>query len=121
MSWSSAKTSYMNSRVFRARVWHYWREHGRHNLPWRRTSNPYKILVSEVMLQQTQVSRVEEKYKEFFLAFPNLRALANAPLVDVLKVWSGMGYNRRAKYLRDTAIQILEKHDGHVPRDYESL
>ena len=106
---------------FRDDVWAHWKENGRHNLPWRRTINPYRILVSEVMLQQTQVSRVLEKYKEFLKVFPTARTLAKAPLSDVLRVWSGMGYNRRAKYLRDAAKAIVQKHEGHVPPDYHPL
>ena len=73
------------------------------------------------MLQQTQVSRVIEKYKEFIKAFPTVRALARAPLADVLKVWSGLGYNRRGKYLHDAAKQIVEKHGGRVPKDTGAL
>jgi len=72
-------------------------------LPWRRTKDPYRILVSEVMLQQTQVSRVSKKYREFLNAYPAVRTLAKAPLADVLRVWSGLGYNRRAKFLYDAA------------------
>ena len=92
---------------FRALVWRYWKKDGRHELPWRKTKDPYRILVSEVMLQQTQVSRVIEKYKEFLKRFPTVRILAKAPLSDVLKVWSGLGYNRRGKYLHDTAKEIV--------------
>ncbi len=69
------------------------------------------------MLQQTQVPRVMEKYREFLRAFPTVRALAKAPLSDVLKVWSGMGYNRRGKFLRDAAVAIVEHHGGRVPKD----
>ena len=89
-------------------VWKYWKEHGRHDLPWRKTKDPYRVIVSEVMLQQTQVPRVIEKYKEFLKKFPTARALAKASLSDVLKVWSGLGYNRRGKYLHDAAKQIVE-------------
>ncbi len=78
-------------------------------------------MVSEVMLQQTQVPRVIEKYKEFLEAFPNAQALARSNLGEVLKVWSGMGYNRRGKYLRDAAIEIVKKYKGKVPRDAVSL
>jgi A/G-specific adenine glycosylase len=99
----------------------YYRTHGRHDLPWRKTVDPYRILVSEVMLQQTQVPRVIEKYKEFLETFPDVGALANAPLSAVLKVWSGMGYNRRGKYLRDAAICIVEKYSGVVPVDSVTL
>ncbi|HUO50207.1 MAG TPA: A/G-specific adenine glycosylase [Candidatus Paceibacterota bacterium] len=73
------------------------------------------------MLQQTQVPRVLEKYKEFLKRFPNIRALAKAPLSDVLKVWSGLGYNRRGKYLHDTAKAIVQKHKGIVPKDVHEL
>ena len=108
-------------REFRAVVWRYYREHGRHDLAWRRTRDPYRILVSEVMLQQTQVPRVIEKYKEFLKAFPTVHALAAAPLADVLRVWSGMGYNRRAKYLLEGAKTIVGEHSGRVPKDAATL
>lgn len=108
-------------RGFRRAVWKHYRAHGRHDLPWRKTKDPYKILISEVMLQQTQVPRVMEKYKEFLKVFPTVHALASAPLSDVLRIWSGMGYNRRAKYLRAAAIEIVEKYGGRVPKTQVSL
>ena len=112
-----------SSRVlnFRQTVWQYWKAHGRHDLPWRKTKDPYRILVSEVMLQQTQVPRVTEKYKEFLKKFPTVRALAKAPLSDVLKGWSGLGYNRRAKYLHDAAKQMSLFYNGRVPIGYDDL
>jgi A/G-specific adenine glycosylase len=73
------------------------------------------------MLQQTQVPRVREKYKEFLKEFPNAETLANSELSEILKIWSGMGYNRRAKFLRDAAKQIVEKHNGKVPRNLAAL
>ena len=106
---------------FRSTVWRYWEEDGRHDLPWRKTKDPYRILVSEVMLQQTQVARVLPKYKEFLKQFPTVQALAKAPLAGVLRAWSGLGYNRRGKYLHDAAKAILEKHRGKVPRTYREL
>lgn len=106
---------------FRRIVWKYYKKHGRNKLPWRKTNNPYRVLVSEVMLQQTQVVRVIEKYKEFLKRFPTVHALARASLADVLREWSGLGYNRRGKYLHDAAIQIVEKHGGKVPRDFAAL
>lgn len=106
---------------FQAHVWAFYEKQGRHDLPWRKTKNPYKILVSEVMLQQTQVSRVREKYAEFLKAFPNVKILANASLSEVLRVWQGMGYNRRAKYLHDTAQKIMLEHRGNVPKSEQAL
>ena len=108
-------------KSFRQTVWDHYKKHGRYDLPWRKTTDPYKILVSEVMLQQTQVQRVIEKYKEFLKVFPNVRRLARVPLSEVLKVWSGMGYNRRAKFLRDAARVIVAKHKGKVPLLYSDL
>ncbi len=104
---------------FRKTVWTYYRTHGRHNLPWRKTKNPYRILVSEVMLQQTQVPRVIEKYKEFLENFPTASALAKASLADVLRLWSGLGYNRRGKYLHDAAKAIIGTHKGNVRQALE--
>lgn len=107
--------------AFRREVLDYWKKHGRHDLPWRKTADPYKILVSEVMLQQTQVPRVLEKYTQFLKRFPNVRVLAKAPLSDVLKIWSGLGYNRRGKYLHDTAQAVVQKHKGVIPKDVHEL
>ena len=106
----------MKIENFRHDVWDYYKNNGRHNLPWRKTKDPYRILVSEVMLQQTQVSRVIEKYKAFLIRFPNVRRLAEAPLSDVLKAWSGLGYNRRAKFLRAAAEVIVRGYSGRVPK-----
>ncbi len=114
----------MNSsdiRKFRTTVWKYYKEKGRHDLPWRKTKTPYRILISEVMLQQTQVPRVIAKYKEFLRAFPTVSRLARAPLKEVLRVWSGLGYNRRAKYLHDAAVRIVSEQGGKVPRDFAAL
>lgn len=107
--------------AFQGQIWGFYGHSGRKNLPWRGTKNAYKIMVSEVMLQQTQVARVIEKYPEFLNAFPNLEALANSSLTDVLRVWQGMGYNRRAKYLRDSAEKIISKHRGRVPKTEREL
>ncbi|MCK9344816.1 MAG: A/G-specific adenine glycosylase [Candidatus Pacebacteria bacterium] len=90
-------------------------------MPWRKTKNPYKILVSEVMLQQTQVSRVLEKYPEFLKAFPAVETLAKAPLSEVLKVWQGMGYNRRGLALKRMAEKVLTDHKGKVPHERGEL
>jgi A/G-specific adenine glycosylase len=84
--------------MFRRSVLSWYRRSGR-DLPWRRTRDPYRVLVSEVMLQQTQVSRVLPAYRRFLRRFPTLRALSRAPLGEVLRAWSGLGYNRRARDL----------------------
>ena len=115
------RSSARSLATFRSTVWGYWKKSGRHNLPWRKTNDPYKILVSEIMLQQTQVDRVIPYYQDFLERFPTLQSLAEAKLADVLRVWSGLGYNRRAKLLRDCAKEIVEKHDGRVPKDAATL
>ena len=116
----------MTRRRFQMTVWDYYRAHGRHDLPWRQPEadgsfNPYHILVSEIMLQQTQVGRVLPKYQEFLTRFPTVISLAAAPLGEVLRSWSGLGYNRRAKFLRLAAVAIVERHDGIMPRDLPEL
>ncbi|MBI5073210.1 hypothetical protein HZA99_05315 [Candidatus Woesearchaeota archaeon] len=86
-----------------------WYEENGRKLPWRQTTDPYKILVSEMMLQQTQVDRVIPKYNAFLEQFPTTKVLANAPTAEVLKAWSGLGYNRRALYLQNCAQAIETK------------
>ncbi len=83
--------------------------------------NPYKILVSEIMLQQTQVERVREKYADFLKKFPTVEVLASASLGDVLRVWSGLGYNRRAKYLHECAKKVVAEYGGKFPDDVATL
>lgn len=100
---------------FTEKVWEYYREFGRHGLPWRVDTSPYSILVSEIMLQQTQVARVLPKYEHFLKQFPDLAGLARAPLGEVLMAWSGLGYNRRAKYLHQAAQTIIKQHGGKFP------
>lgn len=90
-------------------------------MAWRDTANPYYILVSEIMLQQTQVARVKEKYALFIKKYPRIKNLADAPLGDVLTLWSGLGYNRRAKFLHLCAKAITERHGGKFPRSYDEL
>lgn len=96
------------------KIFSWWAEN-RRDLPWRKTNNPYHILVSEIMLQQTQVSRVIPKYVEFIEAFPTVHALAVASPAHVLRVWKGMGYNRRALYLQKAAKMIVEKYHNQFP------
>ena len=90
-------------------------------MEWRRTRDPYRILVSEIMLQQTQVDRVRKKYVQFLKEFPTISTLAHAPLGDVLCVWSGLGYNRRAKYLHQCAKEVMKTYGGKFPNDEVSL
>lgn len=106
--------------AFREAVYGHYRAHKR-DLPWRRTRDPYQILVSEMMLQQTQVSRVVPKFVEFVGRFPTPAALASAPLAEVLETWAGLGYNRRAKMLAAAARAVVDRHGGEVPRTYEEL
>lgn len=94
---------------------------GRAHLPWRQTKNPYRILVSEVMLQQTQVDRVLPKYKLFVKKFPTVSVLAQAPLSEVLLVWSGLGYNRRAKMLHNAAKMVTSERGGVFPKTAPEL
>jgi len=108
-------------KKFVATVLEFYKRHGRHSLPWRLTKNPYKILVSEIMLQQTQVERVVPKYKEFLKLFPTVETLAVAPLKDVLVAWQGLGYNRRAKMLHMCAQQLCSLHKGKFPKNKEGL
>jgi A/G-specific adenine glycosylase len=111
---------------FQATIWDFYREHGRHDLLWRLpeidgSSDPYKILVSEVMLQQTQVPRVMPKFEQFMTEFPNTNALAHAPLAEVLAVWNGLGYNRRAKFLWQAAQMIERDFGGEFPHSVDQL
>lgn len=96
-------------RNFQSLVWKYYRAQGRHDLPWRKTNNPYRILVSEIMLQQTQVERVRHFYTAWMKQFPNVTALARAPLGEVLRAWQGLGYNRRAKMLHQAAKELTAR------------
>ncbi len=105
----------------RTTVLAYFAAQGRAHLPWRKTKNPYHILVSEIMLQQTQVDRAIPFYKNFLKQFKSPAALAEAPLSEVLKAWSGLGYNRRAKFLHEAAKAMMAYHGGKVPKGYDEL
>src|SRR6476619_3184346 len=110
----------------RARAWfrrtllRWYRAHGR-SLPWRETSDPYHILVSEVMLQQTQVDRVLPKYHEWLAKYPSLHALAAAPEEDVAQTWRPLGYNVRPRRLHAIARESVERYGGALPDDQETL
>ncbi|MBH1980643.1 A/G-specific adenine glycosylase [Candidatus Saccharibacteria bacterium] len=91
------------------------------DMPWRRDTHGYYVLVSEIMLQQTQVDRVLPKFEAFILRFPDFQTLAASSLADVLTLWSGLGYNRRAKFLHDAAKTIVAEHTAELPATYEEL
>ncbi|MFH1133284.1 MAG: Fe-S cluster assembly protein HesB [Nanoarchaeota archaeon] len=97
-----------------------WYERNKRDLPWRRTANPYKILVSEMMLQQTQVDRALPYYARFTKRFPSMEALAKARQATVLKIWSGLGYNRRGLNLHRLAKQVMAQ-GGKLPTSYDGL
>jgi len=102
-------------------VWNFYIEHGRHDLPWRKTKSPYRVHVSEAMLQQTQVLRVVPKYNTFIQSFPTVVALSDASLGEVLELWQGLGYNRRAKMLHACAQEIVSTYNSTYPRTYVEL
>lgn len=107
-------------------VWGYYDQHGRHDMPWRQLQadgslDPYHVLVSEIMLQQTQVQRVTPKYLEFLQSFPTVQALAQAPLSEVLAHWSGLGYNRRAKFLWQAANMVVDEYGSVFPHEHAQL
>ena len=110
----------MNVPEFQELIWQKGRELYR-EMPWRENTNPYFVLVSELMLQQTQVDRVVPKFQQFMAAFPVISDLAVAPLSEVLTVWSGLGYNRRAKFLHEAAKKVMADFAGKVPSTYEAL
>jgi A/G-specific adenine glycosylase len=106
--------------AFVQKVWDFYRANKR-NFPWRDTPTPYNVFVSEIMLQQTQTNRSIEKFHEFITAFPTFKALADAPFVEVLRVWKGLGYNRRALWIQKSAQIICQDYQGHVPQTPEEL
>ena len=106
--------------AFRTLLNAYYTQHGR-QFPWRETKDPYNILVSEIMLQQTQTSRVMGKYESFIRAFPDFPSLADAPLAMVLSQWQGLGYNRRAVALQRIAQKVVASFDGLLPSEPEVL
>lgn len=107
-------------RRFQSRLLKWYREHGR-DLPWRKTSDPYKILVSEVMLQQTQVDRVIPKYQEFLERYPTFQDLAEAPIEEVRKAWYPLGYNVRPYRLHSIACETVARYGGTLPNHQEEL
>lgn len=110
----------MKTKDFNEEVWQKARELYR-DMPWRDNTDPYYVLVSELMLQQTQVDRVIPKFELFMSTFPTIKDVANAPLSEVLVVWSGLGYNRRAKFLHEAAKKVVVDFEGTIPDSYEAL
>lgn len=107
-------------KAFQKIIKDYYRQQGR-SFPWRKTKDPYKILVSEIMLQQTQAPRVVEKYISFLKHFPSVTSLASAKTSTVLQEWQGLGYNRRGLALKKSSEIIVEKFKGTVPKSFEAL
>ena len=110
----------MTNHEFQELVWQKGRELYR-DMPWRHDTRPYYVLVSELMLQQTQVERVIPKFNDFIATFPNEQALTRASLADVLRLWQGLGYNRRAKYLHEAAKKVVYEFDGVWPETIKEL
>jgi len=106
---------------FATRINRWQRAHGRHGLPWQRTRDPYRIWLSEVMLQQTQVATVIPYFERFVARFPDVRSLAAASTDDVLALWSGLGYYARARNLHRAAREVVERHAGVFPTAFEAL
>jgi A/G-specific adenine glycosylase len=109
------------ARPFATRLTVWQRAHGRHDLPWQGTRDAYRIWLAEIMLQQTQVATVVPYYERFLAAFPDVRALAAAPVDRVLELWSGLGYYRRAHHLQAAAEAIVRQYDGRFPRDARTI
>lgn len=107
-------------KSFQQSIHTFFKNNGR-KLPWRQTTNPYHILISEVMLQQTQTDRVIPKYESFLKVFPDFQTLAKASNDQILRLWSGLGYNRRALLLKYCAETVVEMYNGQLPRTEEQL
>ena len=106
--------------TFKQTVWDFYKENKR-DFAWRQTVDPYKIVVSEIMLQQTQTHRVAPKFELFIQKFPTFQALANASTPEVLMLWVGLGYNRRALALHSIAQRVMEEYNGQLPDSVETL
>ncbi|MFX0080533.1 MAG: A/G-specific adenine glycosylase [Candidatus Hodarchaeota archaeon] len=107
-------------KQFRSIIYNYFKQKGR-NFPFRKNITPYNVLVSEIMLQQTQTGRVAEKFLNFIEKFPNFNILSEAPLEEVLKTWQGLGYNRRAIALKKIAEIVIDNYHGELPDSVEKL
>ncbi len=109
------------SNSFSDRVLDWFDQHGRKDLPWQKGITPYRVWVSEIMLQQTQVTTVIPYFERFMKAYPNVAALAQSPIDDVLHLWTGLGYYARARNLHRCAQQVMDQHGGEFPRTLEAL
>ena len=108
-------------RPFASRMVAWQRRHGRHDLPWQQSRDPYRIWLSEIMLQQTQVATVLPYYERFLAAFTDVRSLAAAPIGRVLELWAGLGYYRRAHHVHAAARTVVDRHGGSFPRTLVEL
>ena len=100
-------------------TWH--AKSGRHHLPWQQSKDPYSVWVSEIMLQQTQVATVIDYYHRFMKKFPTIKALAHADEEEVMQLWSGLGYYRRARFLHEGAQMIIDEMDGRFPSEFDMM
>jgi A/G-specific adenine glycosylase len=116
-----SKQTNINPADFSSRLIAWQKIHGRHDLPWQNTQDPYAIWVSEIMLQQTQVAAVIGYYAKFMARFPDIASLASATQEEVLQHWSGLGYYSRARNLHNAAQTIMDEHDGQFPQDFEQI
>lgn len=111
----------MTQAIFSNRVLEWFEKHGRHDLPWQQERTLYRVWLSEIMLQQTQVVTVIPYYQKFLQRFPDLSSLAQAPLDDVLTLWAGLGYYTRARNLHRAAVVIQQQHEGYFPENFDDL
>lgn len=111
----------MNAKQFAETVLSWYHRHGRHDLPWQKHVTVYRVWVSEIMLQQTQVTTVIPYFKRFMKRFPNVKILAKATIDEVLTYWSGLGYYARARHLHQTAQTVYELYKGRFPREFSQL
>lgn len=107
-------------KLFQKLIWDFYQRYGR-VFVWRNVDDSYKVLISEIMLQQTQTYRVEQKYEQFITELPNFEVLAQVPLRTVLGLWQGLGYNRRALYLQKIAQKVVSEYNGKLPVDFTIL
>src|SRR5580692_5140980 len=115
----SAKLSPTQLKAFQRQLLHWFRAHKR-DLPWRASRDPYRVWVAEVMLQQTRIAAVMPYYERFLKNLPDVESLASAPISEVLKLWSGLGYYSRARNLHRAAKKIVKYHGGKFPRTLDA-